>query len=82
MPALRLAHESDAASRDREMLKSVQFDIPHVAVRMAVIGFVRQPPLARCCENSRRTERATSMTQNARPGVSLWGVPERRLREA
>jgi hypothetical protein len=43
MPGRRMSHESDSASRHRNMLKSLQVDIPHVGATMPAIGFVRQP---------------------------------------
>ncbi len=45
-----MSHESDSASRHRNMLKSLRVDIPHVGALMPAIGFVRQPPLGRLCE--------------------------------
>jgi hypothetical protein len=38
-----MSHESDSASRHRNMLKSLRVDIPHVGALMPAIGFVRQP---------------------------------------
>jgi hypothetical protein len=38
-----MSHESDSASRHRNMSKWLRVDIPHVGVSMVVIGFVRQP---------------------------------------
>jgi hypothetical protein len=40
---MRLSHESDSASRHRNMLKSSRVDIPHVGALIHAIGFVRQP---------------------------------------
>ena len=50
MPAPKLSHESDSASRHRNMLKSLRVDVPHVEASMPAVGFVRQPPPARLCE--------------------------------
>jgi hypothetical protein len=38
-----MSHESDSASRHRNMLKSLRFHIPHVGALLPAIGFVRQP---------------------------------------
>src|SRR5467141_2731194 len=39
-----MSHESDSASRHRNMLKSSRLDIPHVGALLPAIGFVRHPP--------------------------------------
>jgi hypothetical protein len=44
-----MSHESDSASRHRNMLKSLRVDIPHVGALLPAIGFVRQPQSETIC---------------------------------
>jgi hypothetical protein len=70
MPALRMSHESDSASRHRNMLKSLRVDIPHVGPLLSAIGFVRQPPLGRLCER-RTAVMASPVRPTGRPRSAL-----------
>ena len=62
-----MSHESDSASRHRNMLKSLRLDVPHVGASMPAIGFVRQPQSGQSMrvELGHPSERRTRMTGRA-----------------
>jgi hypothetical protein len=69
-----MSHESDSASRHRNMLKSLRVNIPHVGASMPAIGFVRQPPtghyaLAESCRCSRH---AIALRRSGMPTMSQY----------